>query len=546
MDRNTRSRRASVLSFGDSRHLAPYEPDPMARKFVVELPKPTLEDPAGDGERLLSALSGASPEMAPGKVRVSFRLLQRLSPLLREASFRVTATLAQMEDAWEVIDIQESRPSEGFAPSSCFGLGVDVGTTTVSIYLVDMTAGEIVGRSARANPQVAHGEDILSRIHFCQTAGGLQTLRELVAGCINDGLASLVCGHGLRAEEICAVSVAGNPAMMHLLLGADPYHLCREPYAPVFNRSLTLRAEDLLLNANPDAPVYVFPGLGSYFGGDVVAGVLASGMHGKDATSLLVDVGTNAEIVLGNREWLVVCAGAAGPALEGGGVKAGMPAGRGAIEAVRIDGETLEPETDVIGGGAAQGICGSGVIDLIAELYLAGIIDPKGRIRDRARTPRKRKVGDARGYAVALADRGEATGDVVVDELDIGNFLRAKGAMYTALTLVTERMGVGFDEIESFFVAGSFGEHINPRSAVTVGMLPDIALDRFKVLGNSAGLGACMMLLSYRLREEVEFIRSRTTYLQLTTDNEFMNRLNAAIFIPHTDRELFPTVPRQA
>ncbi len=311
---------------------------------------------------------------------------------------------------------------------------------------------------------------------------------------------------------------------------------------PVINQPLQLKAKELMINAHPEAPVYVFPNTGSYFGGDAVAGILAAGMHRRNAVSLLTDVGTNAEIVLGNREWLVACAGAAGPALESGGAKAGMPAREGAIERVRIDRNTLEPEIEVIGGGPAKGICGSGLIDLVAELFLSGIIDVRGHITDGKQSPRLRISGDAKAYAVALAESGEAYHDILVDELDIGNLVRAKGAMYTALSLITERLGVGFKDLDIFFVAGSFGEHIDPRSAIAIGMLPDIPLERFHVLGNSAGLGACMMLVSYKLHKEVEYITSKSAYLQLNVENEFMNRLNAALFIPHTDRELFPSV----
>ncbi len=516
--------------------------DPIVRKVPLEPAKPTLEDPAGDIERMLRDLSAKCPEIESNNVHVPLRLIQGAGRILRDHSFRVTAVLAREENRWSLIDIEGGHPFEGSMSPYSHGLAVDVGTTTVSLYLVDMTSGEIAGKMSLDNPQIAHGEDVLSRIHHCQSPGGLGSLRELIVGCVNDGMADLAEGLGLRASEIYAVAIAGNPAMMHLLLGLDPYHLCREPYVPVFNRSLRMTAGELMLISHPDAPVYIFPGLGSYFGGDVVAGILASGMHRKKETSLLVDVGTNAEIVLGNRDWLLVCAGAAGPALEAGGVKAGMRAEDGAIERVRIDRKTLEPKLGVIGGHGAKGICGSGLIDLIAGLSLAGVIDPKGRIRDGRSSERIMEIGDVKGYAVALAGRGEASKDIVVDELDIGSFLRAKAAMYTALSLITERMGVCFEDIESFHVAGSFGANIDPRSAVTVGMLPDIPLDRFKTLGNSAGLGACMMLCSHLLSEDVEQIRAKTSYAQLTTDNEFMNRLSAAMFIPHTDRDLFPSV----
>ncbi len=515
--------------------------DPMVKKYHLTLERPTLENPTGDVDRVISALQdlvskeGRNSEI----IDVPLSLIRKTSRVLRAASFRVTAVLAQKEQGWELLDLLE-----GYGTKDCIGLAVDVGTTTLSFYLVNMANGEMMSRLVTDNPQIVHGEDILTRIHFCQKAGGLETLQDLAVRRINEAIAKLAGDCGIRPENIYAVSVAGNPTMTHLLLGLDPYYLCREPYVPTVNRSLLLRAADLKLNVHPDAPVYVFPCMGSYFGGDVVAGILASGMHRKTGVSILVDVGTNAEIVLGNRDWLVVCAGAAGPALESGGAKAGMRAMNGAIESVRIDSETLEPTTEVIGGGPAKGICGSGLIDLVAELYLAGAIDSKGRIHKIRRTDRIKKTSDTKGYALVMASKREGTEDIVIDELDIGNLLRAKGAMYTALTLVTERLGIGFNDLETFFVAGSFGEHIDPRHAVVLGMVPDIPPERFEVLGNSAGLGACLMLVSFGLRNEVESIRQRTAYVQLTTDNEFMNRLNAAIFIPHTQRELFPSVPR--
>jgi uncharacterized 2Fe-2S/4Fe-4S cluster protein (DUF4445 family) len=361
---------------------------------------------------------------------------------------------------------------------------------------------------------------------------------------LNESAAELARAAGLRASDLCAAAVAGNPAMTHILLGVDPYHLCREPYVPVFNLPLELRAKDVGLSIVPEALVYVFPNLGSYFGGDVVAGILASGMHEREKPSILVDVGTNAEIVLGNRDWLVACAGAAGPALESGGAKAGMRAVGGAITNVRIDRQTLEPVYEVIGGGPPRGVCGSGLIELVAELYLSGALDSKGRIAQKIDSPRILMSGDARAYALALASRGESAGDIMIDEHDILNLLRAKGAMYTALTLITKRLGVDFHELESFYVAGSFGEHIDPRSAVTIGMLPDIPLERYRVLGNSAGLGACLLLISSGLRRMVEDIHRKAVYIQLTTDNEFMSGLSAALFIPHTDKNLFPSVKK--
>lgn len=519
------------------------ECDPMVRQVRLEVPRPTLKDPSGDIDRVLAELKSraASGSDEFNTKRVPLGLLRRISRTLREASFRVTATLARGERDWELIDLQ---PGEDDGP--CLGLGIDIGTTVISLYLVDLARGEAIGKALVENPQIVHGEDVLTRIHFCERDGGLKRLQELIIGCINGTLSEFANAAGVQPGHVYAVSVAGNPAMIHFLLGASPYFLCREPYVPAFSQALQFTAGELGISVFPDAPLYLFPNLGSYFGGDVVAGILASGMYRNEGTSILVDVGTNAEIVIGNRDWFVVCAGAAGPALEGGGAKKGMRALPGAIENVRIDPKTLEPTYDVIGGGRPKGICGSGLIDLVAELYLAGALDPMGRIGDSGRFPRLRTHDGVAGYPLALAALGECENDIVVDELDIRNLLRAKGAMYTALSLLTERLGLGFGDLDSFFVAGSFGEHIHPRHAVTIGMLPDIPLDRYRVLGNSAGLGACLLLVSAGLRAVVEQIREKASYVQLTTDNEFMNRLSAAFFIPHTDKDLFPSVKRHA
>jgi len=505
----------------------------------MSLRAPTLQDPTGDVDRLIAELIRITPtrEIIPENIKAPLRVLQRISHTLRETSFRLTAVVAQTDSHYELIDVRK-----GHDESDCLGLAIDVGTTTLSLYLVNITAGEILNRLVIENPQTIHGEDILTRIHFCQGPAGLETMQKLALEGINRGIGRLADSCGVAPHDIYAVSMAGNPTMTHLVLGLNPYHLCREPYVPVVSRPPLFRAKEIGVNAHPDAPVYVFPGLSNYFGGDVVAGILASGMHKSKDISLLVDVGTNAEIVLGNRDWLVVCAGAAGPALESGGAKAGMRATASAIEKIRLDRETLEPSFEVIGNRPPEGICGSGLIELVAELFLSKAIDPKGRFADHLDVPRIRTADGVKGFAVVLAEKGEGPKDIIVDELDIGNLLRAKGAMYTALALVTERLGVAFSDLETFFVAGSFGEHVDPGSAITIGMLPDIPLERFRVLGNSAGIGACLMLVSYGLREEVESIRRKAAYIQLTTDNEFMNRLNAALFIPHTNKELFPTV----
>jgi len=336
--------------------------------------------------------------------------------------------------------------------------------------------------------------------------------------------------------------VAGNTTMAHFLLGLDPYHLCRAPYVPVANRFPVARAAALRLAVHPDAPVVVLPNVGSYVGGDALAGVLVSGMHAREEVSLLVDIGTNAEIVVGNRDFLLVGAGSAGPGLEGGVVRHGMRAAPGAIERVAIDRESLLPAYEVIGGGPPRGICGSGLIDLVAELFTAGVIDSRGKFVHPAESPRVRRRGGVDAFI--LADGGEtATGaEIAVTQPDLDNLMLSKAAMYTMLTVMTEAAGVDFERLESFFIAGAFGAYVAADKAVAIGMVPDIELSKFRLLGNSSLAGAKRVLLSVGALGEIERIGRTMTYVEMNESREFMARFTAARFLPHTDLDLFPSV----
>ncbi len=320
--------------------------------------------------------------------------------------------------------------------------------------------------------------------------------------------------------------------MSHFFLGLDPYNICRAPYVPAANRFGALNARDIGLKIKPEAPVLVLPNVGSYVGGDVLAGILASGMADRDGISILVDVGTNAEIIVGNRDWLVACAGAAGPALEGGVVNSGMRAAPGAIDRIKIDAD-YEPSFTVIGGVQPEGMCGSALIDLLSELFRTGLIDGRGKFIP-AKT--KRIIETEAGLAYKV------TGDIIFTEKDIENLIRTKAAMYTALTVITTEIGITFNDIESFFVAGTFGEYIAADKAVSIGMLPDIPLHKFKLLGNSSLKGATFALLDRDARENMERIASMVTYKELNASAEFMSLYRAAMFLPHTDASLFPSL----
>ena len=331
--------------------------------------------------------------------------------------------------------------------------------------------------------------------------------------------------------------------MTHFFLGLDPYWICREPYIPVLNRPGLIRASELGLGIHQRGVVFVFPNAGSYFGGDLIAGILASGMNQKEDVSILVDVGTNAEVVLGNREWLVACAGAAGPALEGGVASMGMMAGPGVIDKVVIDPATGEFQVRTIDDFPPVGICGSGMIDLVAQLYLAGMIDIRGKYVPEKCGERMRTI-DGVQHLFVVFSKDSGTGEALtLSQAEIDALMRSKAAMHTILTTMIRMIHLDWKDFRRFYVAGTFGSYINPRSAIVLGMLPDLPLDAYEALGNTSLAGATMALLSLRKRKEVDEIRNRVTYVEMNVNQEFMNQFSAAKFIPHTDRSLFPTVP---
>jgi uncharacterized 2Fe-2S/4Fe-4S cluster protein (DUF4445 family) len=295
---------------------------------------------------------------------------------------------------------------------------------------------------------------------------------------------------------------------------------------------------------HPRGPVYLFPNVGSYLGGDILAGIQFSRLHGQETLALLVDVGTNAEVVLGNSQWLLGCAGAAGPALEGGVAAMGMTAGPGAIEQVRIDPRTRELRFQQIGGGLPAGICGSGLIDLVAEMFLAGLIDIRGKFNRQVKTAHWVELDGQPAYRLVPAARTRNGRPIVFTQIDLDILLRSKAAMYTILTTLVQSVGHELDEVEQFFIAGAFGNHIDPEKAIAIGLLPDLPRERFVPLGNASLKGAAELLLDYRKQEEVRRIAGALTYLEMNVNQDFMNRFSAARFLPHTDLSLFPSVPR--
>ncbi len=514
---------------------------------TVTLAPPSLSNNTADADRLLEALK---PELRSRRIRIDYPLLKTLPGICRRHDFRVRCVLFQ--DRGEYVLLAVLDP-DGLEPAA--GLALDIGTTTVDMALVDLWNRDVLGKTRFTNPQVQIGPDVLTRIHHAETEDGLERLNRLLREALNAHVEALCRASGIRKEHLFIVSAAGNTAMTHLFLGLCPRHLIREPYIPVVNRIPLIYAAEIGIRIHPAGRVFVFPNIGSYFGGDLFAGILYSRLHEKEDLSFLVDVGTNAEAVLGNREWLMACAGAAGPALEGGVAKMGMAAAPGVIDKVTIDPSTREIRIRTIGNRAPKGICGSGLIDLAAQLFLAGMIDIRGKWVPTACAGHLREQDLELSFVLVPGQETETGADLVLGQADLDSLIRSKAAMYTILETLARSVGVSLESVVSFYVAGAFGSVIDPESAISIGMIPDLPRERFHVLGNSALGGALQVLLNENSVEEVERIRDRTTYLELNVNQDFMNRFSAAKFIPHTDMARFPTVavrrsqhqtPRQA
>ncbi len=506
---------------------------PFVEALDLELTQPNLNDNTGDFDRLARALK----RMGFEPLHICPLSLSRIARGIRRSNFKVTAVLGYASSHWELIDV---APASANTPILAFA--VDLGTTRLAFYLIDLKSREILDEASVANPQIPYGEDILTRILFARDEKGLIKLQKLLIETFNETTAEMLSRNGYDSSSAYAMAIAGNTTMSHFLLGLDPANICKEPYIPVSNQFPLYRARDLLLTIHPDAPVLVFPNVGSYFGGDLIAGILAAGLHRSEEMSILVDVGTNAEVVLGNRDWLIACAGAAGPALEGGVVERGMIAAPGAIDRVRIDPASLEPEWRVLENKKPIGICGSGLIDLIAEMFGAGILTIQGKINTKLSSPRIVSTPEGAAYIVAYGKDSADGKDILISDVDIGIFLKSKAAMYTILSVIVNKVGLGFQDLSRFYVAGAFGNYIDPSMAVRIGMIPDLPLDTYQGLGNTAGRGASMVLLDRSLLEDVERVCGKITYVELNVNMELMNEFRGALFLPHTDPRLFPSV----
>ncbi len=506
--------------------------DFMALDLVMS--EPSLDDTMPDIERLEWAVKDA---VEVEWVHVPFAVMSRLASTLRENNFHVCVKGQHKGDRFECMDI---CPPEDTALVGC---AIDIGTTTVSMVLVDLTNGKILAKGSSGNGQIRYGADVINRIIEQGRPGGKKKLQDaIIKETLNPIIINLCKSIGLNARSILRLCVGSNTTMNHLLLGVDAQSVRMEPYIPSFFGWEGLLAGDLKLPAHPLAPVSIAPNIGSYVGGDITAGTLASLIWDKDEMSLFIDLGTNGEIVFGNRDFLMSCACSAGPAFEGGDISCGMRATDGAIEACVIDGPTMEPTLTIVGdeGQKPVGICGSGIIDIISELFRRSIINAGGKfIREGKRVARD-KHGMGR-YILAFPGESETGREVSINEVDIDNFIRAKGAIFSAIDTLLISVDMTVEMIDNVYVAGGIGSGINMGNAVNIGMFPDVELEKFHYIGNSSLTGAYAMCVSDQANEKCAEVASNMTYLELSTYPGYMDSFVAACFLPHTDRSLFPS-----
>jgi uncharacterized 2Fe-2S/4Fe-4S cluster protein (DUF4445 family) len=506
----------------------PYEP--LVQKHYLEMAPPSEQDQLADHERLYMAIRQHTdaPIMQTG-----FRILQSLPAILQKSAYKVTAVVAERGGVREVVDVEPGDTSQ-----RNYAVAVDVGTTTVVAHLVNLAGGATLGAEATYNSQMHFGEDYIRRIIYAEQHDAFDEMQRRVVGDINGLVQTLAERHGIELGSITAVVCSGNTAMIHLLLNLDAVRIRRSPYVPTAAWVPPIRAAEAGIRINKRGLLYTLPAVGAYVGSDIVAGVLATRLYEMPTLRLLIDIGTNGEVVLGSREWMVCASSSAGPAFEGSGVRHGMRAAPGAIERLAI---TPEGKIDckTVGGEPPRGLCGSGLLDTLASLLEAGYIDRAGRFVARG-DPRLAEGPDGPEFTLVAAADGR--GPIVITQADVSNLIRSKAGVYAAIDALLAATNTRADQLEAIYVAGGFGNYLDVRQAITIGMLPDVPVERIRFVGNSSIAGAKMALMSRAALGKAEEIAGRMTYFDLMTHPGYMDAFIQANFLPHTDMGLFPSV----
>jgi uncharacterized 2Fe-2S/4Fe-4S cluster protein (DUF4445 family) len=517
---------------------------PSIRKVLVEMNPPTLSNTKADWERLASGIVASIGLIRNGEqglphakdLTIDYSCLKTLSDTLRDSNWRVTVSIRQ--------DREVIRVEPGYT-EYLYGAALDIGSTTVALYLCNLENGEIVASESEMNPQITYGEDVMSRIQYSMSnSDGLAILHKAIINTINQMVINAARSAGITTEDILELTVVGNTTMHHLFLNLSPRHLGAAPFASTLHHSIDIKARELDLKINRSAYVHVLPTIASFIGADTTGVLLAEEPHKQAEYWLIIDIGTNAELVLGNKDKLICASTPTGPALEGAHIQYGMRAAPGAIECIEINDKTLEPRWRIIGQkewntGKAKGICGSAVIDAVAELFRVGVVNSRGRFSPGMEAPRLRRGENGMEYVIAYASETSIGQDIPLTQQDVRQIQLAKAALFVAARTLLNQMGL--QTPDKILLAGAFGTYINKANAMLIGMIPDCPLENVFSVGNSAGDGARIALLNVEKRQEALEIAAHITRIELPTDPNFQDQFIRALNFPHLD-ESFPHI----
>ncbi|MBI5551646.1 MAG: DUF4445 domain-containing protein [Desulfobacterales bacterium] len=508
---------------------------PAVEKIYVELTPPDAQDHLPDVTRLVNHLRLHHNEHG---LEVELPVIRKIPTVFREQDFKVTVTLARpvrSSGKTQIIHVQA-----GDTTAQNYAVAMDIGTTTVFGQLVDLVSGQALAEHGEFNGQISYGEDVISRIMFAEKPGGLATMQQVVIATVNKVLGYLLKQSKVSRENISLITFAGNTTMTQLLLAVEPRYIRRSPYVPTATIYPPFRATDLGVDLDPHVTALVYPQVSSYVGGDIVAGVMGSGMYRTEKLTLFMDIGTNAEVVVGNKDWMACAACSAGPAFEGGGIQFGMRAAKGAIEDFSIDPETLEPMIVTIGNQRPKGICGSGLITMVATLFETGVIDNQGKFDRDLKTDRIRENNNVYEYVLAYRETTQIDRDITINEIDIDNLIRAKGAIYSGCKTLLKEVGMSMENVEQIILAGGFGSYVDLERAMIIGLLPEVEPEKVIYVGNSSLLGARMSALTNSIRQQVVGVTNMMTNFELSETPSYYDNYIAALFLPHTEVNQFP------
>ena len=505
-------------------------------KSYIELDEPTIDDNISDIDRIERHVRNS---LGYDEIDFTVELLRKVPQVIRKDNFKVTITYVKKQNKITILNIES-----GNTENKLYGIAIDIGTTSVVVCLVDLYSKEIIDKASSGNAQIKYGADVIHRIVYSTKKNGLKELRDaIVEETLNPLLESVYTKNNIDKDNVVSLVVAGNTTMSSLFLGVYTDYLRQEPFIPPFLKSPKLIGKDIGLNVNDSAYVFLAPSVASYVGGYITAGVLSAGIWSSEENILFIDLGTNGEIVFGNKDYMMSCACSAGPAFEGGGISCGMRASNGAIEKVKINKDTLKPTLTTIGDDKPVGICGSGIIDLICQMLITGIIDRRGKIHRDIDNKRIRfnehEIGE---YVLAFKEEYDLENDITVNEVDIDNFIKAKGAIYSGASVLIESLGMDFSVIDKVYIAGGIGNNLDIENSILIGLLPDIEREKFVYIGNSSLVGSYLTLISKDAKNKLIDIGNEMTYVELSVYPTYMDEFISACFLPHTNIEQFPTV----